>query len=883
MRHAAIFLVMTLITPVSAETQETTGDIRALVRSASGAPLVGARVTVTSPALQGDRRAVSGPDGVFQVLRLPPAAYSVTITAIGFAPVTIDSVHVQLGRTTGLGDIQLFQSAVQIGSVRIVAPPLTLDPTRTTIGATLEAIDYALLPSERDYKSLISVLPHINTSYHGDPVNAGGSTGLENMYFIDGVNVTVPLNGASGTSLPYNFIRAVEVRTGGYEAQYGKALGAIVNAVTYTGSNEFDSNVFAFFTHDALAFEARAQPVLKETGFYSYDVGGRVGGPIVRDRVWYSAAYNPRFERAEKVLGALGPQQETSTTHIFAGKLTWQLRPGANVEASVFGDPSEARRVFIADFLASLEPLNRDPYIRKVETGGATASLRATANVGPATVVEAAFTHSRFRDNILAATERGSESLVADFIDGTVAGGLIVITRNDQRRDAMTLRGTAGLGRHSATVGVEYEMNVDNTFFENPGIGFVGRINPDGYFVNDQLIDGEARNRVVSAYVQDSWRVTHNFTFNPGLRWSSQSLIGNSGRTAQEFSGEWQPRLGFNWQIGKSRNQRLFGSYGRYYQQQPLSLATGYYIDYQGTTKIYSGRPNQPGAVLIDSISQSTSESDYSRQIRGAEVENSDEFSGGYERLFSGAGKLTIRVLHRNLRSTFQQALDSADRYVLGSAGEGALAFLPRPVRRYSAIEAGFQNTWRGLEYRGSYVLSRNYGNFTGLYSTDVFINNPGNNPGFATAYHRLNTTGLLPNDRTHVLKASATYRFGQAVSTGVFASWMSGTPLSEMGSRQGFPIFLSQRGTAGRTPDIWDVNLRVAFERRVAGRADARIVGDILHLGNPRTTVRQEMTRYFDSDENGDPAGLNENYLQATAFQPPMMARIGIEITPRR
>jgi hypothetical protein len=883
MRNAATSGVVLLFAAIVANAQETTGDVRGRVRDGSGAAVTGARIIVTSTGLQGDRRTVTASDGVFQVHRLPPATYRIAITAIGFAPVTLDSVRVQLGRTTGVADVLLAPAAIRIGDVKIVAPPLTVDPTRTTIGATLEARDYAALPSERDYKSLISVLPHINTSYHGDPVNAGGSTGLENMYFIDGVNVTAPLNGASGTSLPYNFIRAVEVRTGGYEAQYGKALGAIVNAVTYTGSNQFDSNAFAFFTHDALASEARAQPVLKETGFYSYDIGGRIGGPIVRDRLWYSAAYNPRFERSAKVLGALGPQQETSTAHIFAGKLTWHPRPGANVEASLFGDPSEARRVFIADFLSSLTPLNRDPYIRKVETGGATVSLRATANVGPATVLEAALTHSTFRDNILAATERGAENIVADFVDGTVAGGLIVITRNDQRRDAMTLRGTAGLGRHSATFGLEYEMNVDDTFFDNPGIGFVGRFNPDSYMVNDQLIDGEARARVLSAYLQDSWRVTHHFTFNPGLRWSSQSLIGNSGRTAQRFSGELQPRLGFNWQIGKSRNQRLFGSYGRYYQQQPLSLATGYYIDYRGTTKIYSGRPNQPGAVLIDSMNQSTSESDYSRQIRGAEVENSDEFSGGYERLLSGEGKFSIRVLHRNLRSTFQQALDSTDSYVLGSAGEGALAFLPRPVRRYSAIEAGFQNTWRSLEYGGSYVLSRNYGNFTGLYSTDVFINNPGNNPGFATIHHRANTTGLLPNDRTHVLKASGTYRLASSITAGVFASWMSGTPLSEMGSKQGFPFFLSRRGTAGRTPDVWDVNLRVALERRLANRADARIVGDILHVGNPRTTVRQDMTHYFNSDENGDPAGLNENYLRATAFQPPMMARIGIELTPRR
>jgi hypothetical protein len=883
MRRAAVVVALMFSANDIASAQETTGDIRGRVIDPAGQPALNARIAVTGRGLQGDRRTSTASDGVFQVLRLPPGHYSVVITAIGFSPVRMDSVRVQLGRTTGLADVRLTPSTVRLSDVKIVAAPLTLDPTRTTVGATLETRDYDALPSERDYKSLISVLPHINVSYHGDPVNAGGSTGLENMYFIDGVNVTVPITGASGTSLPYNFVRSVEVRTGGYEAQYGKALGAIVNAVTYTGSNTFESNIFAFATHDALAAASRSQPVLKESGFYSFDVGARIGGPIFRDRLWYSAAYNPRFERIEKIVGELGPHVQSNTAHIFAGKLTWHPSGNANIEVSLFGDPANTRRVFVPDFLASLRPLNRDPYLQKLESGGITASLRGTANIGTAGFVEAAVTHSTFRDDLVPATERGSEGIVADFIDGTVEGGLFFVMKNNQRRDALSLRGTATRGRHNATLGVEYEINRDINFFDNPGIGFVERRDSAVYVVSDQLTDGSARSRVYTAYLQDSWRITDRFTLNPGLRWSSQSLSGTSDRTAQRFANEWQPRVGFNWQLGRSRNGRVFGSYGRYYQQQPLNLSTLYYIDFTGIFKTYAGNPLLPGAVLIDSMNQSTFESDYARQIKGAEVENFDELAGGSELLFAGNGKLTIRVLHRELRSTFQQAYDSTGSFVLGSPGRGALSFLPDPVRRYSAFEAGIESAWRKLDYRGSYVLSRNYGNFTGLYSTDVFIVNPGNNPGFATIHHRTNTTGLLPNDRTHVVKGSGSYRLTSALSAGILASWMSGTPLSHMGSRDYFPVFLSRRGTAGRTPDIWDVNLRFAFEGEVARRANGRVVLDLLHVGNPRKAVRRDQTQYRDSDASGNPIGLNENYRRATVFQPPMMARIGFELTPRR
>src|SRR2546425_12247438 len=86
----------------------------------------------------------------------------------------------------------------------------------------------------------------------------GGATGLENAYFIDGVNVTSPHLGGPGVLpvsdfvLPYNFVRTVEVKEGGYDARYGRAIGGTVNAVTYSGGNAFEGSVFAFFTNSAL-------------------------------------------------------------------------------------------------------------------------------------------------------------------------------------------------------------------------------------------------------------------------------------------------------------------------------------------------------------------------------------------------------------------------------------------------------------------------------------------------------------------------------------------------------------------------------------------------------------------------------------------------------
>jgi hypothetical protein len=765
--------------------------------------------------------------------------------------------------------------------VTVVERQTSLDPSRTAVGDVLEASDYSRLPADRDYKALISTLPHINVSYHGDPINVGGSTGLENSYYIDGVNVTAPLNGATSINLPYNFIRSVEVRTGGYEAQYGGALGAIVNAITHTGSNVFESNVFAFFTHDALAAKPRAQPVLKEARFYNYDVGARISGPLIRDRLWYSAAWNPRVDNSDKVVGSLGTHAQKSTTQVFAGKLTWRPAKQANVELSVFGDPSETDRVSIADWLSTFEPDNVDPYLQKARTGGVTTALRSSVITRSGVLLEADISYSYFRDGFSWATRRGEESIVADYLHKTVSGGLAWVQSNKQKNTAGMVRATVSPGAHTFSGGVQYDDSRDRNYFDNPGLGYIERYDSLTYTVYDQRTEGRVRNRTPAAYLQDSWRISDRFTLNPGLRWSSQYLSGTSGKTAQRFTNEWQPRIGFNWQLGREGRHRVFGSYGRYYQRELLNIATLYFIDYKGIIKTYSGNPAVAGAILHDSSNFSTLASQYSGSVPDANVENHDEFSAGYERLLGTRGRVSLRALHRNLRSTFQQAVDSAGQFVLGSAGSRSLAFLPDPVRRYRALEANFEGSVQRLQYRGSYVLSRNYGNFTGLFASDISLLNPGNNPTFATVHARRNTTGLLPNDRTHVMKASAAYSISSTFSVGTLFSWMSGTPLSEMGSRDFFPVFLSKRGTAGRTPNIWDLNLRVAHERRTR-RVIVRVVGDMLHLGNPKGIVRQEMMHYLNSDASGNPTNLNENYLRPTLFQPPMTARIGIEITPR-
>lgn len=887
MRNASTLILMVLCC-TSVAAQETTGDIRGRLRSTDGAAVVDATITASSSNLLGTRRVRSARDGVFQFLGLPPGLYTLRAQRIGFATVIIDSVRVRLGKTEGLGDIALRPEAAQLREVRVAAPSVTLDPARTTIGATLEVAELAALPADRDYKSFMAIVAHANTSYHGDPVNVGGATGLENMYFIDGVNVTAPLKGATGTSLPYNFVRSVEIRAGGYEAQYGRSLGAIVNAVTYSGTNTFEWNAFGFGTHDRLMARAMAEPVLRETGQYAYDVGLRVSGPLLRDRLWYSAAYNPRVVRSVRDVAALGAFPDQSRSDIFAGKITWQARPAVEVELSVFGDPT-VRHAVAPPFggAGNLVPLNPDPYLQRLETGGISSALRSRVSFGTSVLLEASVAQSTAKDNVVADTERGrKESPFWDQVNGTISGGMLGVSTNSQGITTATLRGTLTAGSHRAVAGAEYE---DTRVTNASSVGAAGReIMRQGatrFRIREEGGSGRYHNRVPTAYLQDSWRVTDHLTINAGLRWARQRLVGASGRTAQQLAEEWQPRTGFSLHVDRSGSQRVFGSYGRFYQQIPLNLPTLYYGPYTYKLWFYDTDPRLPGAVAIDSVDAPSSETLYFGMAEGAKPERFDEYTLGYERVVGSFARLTVRGIHRHLGTAFQSGIDFSRElgFYLGTPGEGELFFLPQARRDYTALELALDGVVRDVAWRGSYVLSRSYGNFTGLYGSDIQIANPGVNPGFIQGYQSVNSTGRLPNDRPHVLKLAGSWHVNESLLAGAFFTWQSGTPVNAWGigpTNSPFaPDFLFPRGSIGRLPAIRDLNVRLAYDLPQVRTTRGRMILDLLHLGNPQTVVRVDEWRYRTGSSGGYLAKPNADYRQPTAFAPPMLARLGIEI----
>jgi hypothetical protein len=230
--------------------QTINGNLEGRVLDETGQPVQGVNVTVSGPNLIGTRGAATNDDGLFRIFALPAGSYSIKISHISYRERTVNGITVQLGTTTKLPDLYLQQQIMEAGEVVVWADQPVMDPASTSLGENLTPDQLEGLPLERNYQAIAKLLPQANESYFGDGLSIMGATGLENKFFINGVDVSDPFRGKTSTSLPYNFVREVQVRTGAYEAEYRGSLGGLMSVTTYAGGNDFSGQLYGFFTNN---------------------------------------------------------------------------------------------------------------------------------------------------------------------------------------------------------------------------------------------------------------------------------------------------------------------------------------------------------------------------------------------------------------------------------------------------------------------------------------------------------------------------------------------------------------------------------------------------------------------------------------------------------
>jgi hypothetical protein len=918
---------------------QTTGGIVGRVTDEAGGVLPGVAVEAKSPALQGSRTAVTDGTGSYRLNLLPPGDYTVTFTGQGFASEAKQGVLVGLDKDATL-NVNLRAALTE--SITVTSAVPVVDTTSAAVGTNLDTRAIETLPTGRNYSAVVQITPGVSSDANADnssqsSIAVYGSTGAENVFYIDGVNTTGAEYGFQGKELNFEFIQAVDVKTGGYEAEFGRSTGGIINVITKSGGNDFHGDVFGYFDNDSL--QSHAEPVVSTggttAGFRQQDYGLDVGGRIVKDKLWFFAAYDKVSDKVDSTLpaGPLAGQVVTSNSDhkLGSGKLTWNLTGSQSVIGTFFQDPrSDTGAINDAQHSLNGDPLTYDG-LRSF--GGKDYALRYQGILSADWLLSGQVAQHREENSVGPANAAGDviqfRSVDNNFFQ---TGGFGLLQTKTFKRDSAGGSVTHYLSKHEIKLGLEYEKesaDVVRRFTGGQQIDvFSNAVNP-GQPVYSHFYwttpDATVPNAPVSqltaapshknsaAYLQDRWSVLPNLTINYGVRWDRQQIIDAEGIQRIDLKKDFAPRLGFVWDPGGNGHSKVYGSYGRYYEQIPMDLVIRSF-SFERQARIFNFSPNStaPDPAAEGDIGQTST-------IFGGNIEPADpnlrnqylnEYLLGYEREVLPDLALGVKAIYRNYGEVIEDFLcpnpvtgELDGTYCIGNPGRGFMRRVftldfsqsfpaPAPKRIYKGIELDatkrFSNNWQAL---ASYVYSKLDGNFDGLYAP---FTNVGADPNISAAYDyydfftngrdlsKITNKGPLSNDHRHQFKLSGIYQTPWKLSIGLSSYYRSGTPLTRYGFSDiygRYEFFLTERGAEGRTPDDYEADLHLGYPVTV-GPATVNFLFDVFNLLNAQRPILLDERWGFQQADNASPTPVNPDYLKPVLRTPPRSLRLGVRVS---
>lgn len=309
--------------------QETTGRIEVTVTDPQGAVVPNAAVTVENmTGTAGFKRNVTTDGEGFQrILQVPAGLYKITVGATsGFGEKVIENVQVELGKGTPVNIQLVVGTGTTVVNVNDSADIIPLDTTESKIQTNISAQTAELLPKGTNFASVLKVSPATRPETLNGGYQVDGSSGSENTFIIDGQEVTNVRTGElnSGNDLPFQLVQEVQIKSSGFEAEYGGATGGVVNVVTKGGGNEFHGEFGTQFRPSKLQPVGRVALILnpnnqaeyypaQRDNFLGFFPTANLSGPIIKDRVWFFTSYTPQIFTRNRTITYLNPTTRVPT------------------------------------------------------------------------------------------------------------------------------------------------------------------------------------------------------------------------------------------------------------------------------------------------------------------------------------------------------------------------------------------------------------------------------------------------------------------------------------------------------------------------------------------------------------------------------------------
>ena len=569
------------------------------VSDPTAARIPGANVVVRDIATHYSRSVSTGADGSFRISELPPGTYEVSIRQPGFAPYRHAGVALPLGSTIRL-DIAL-QAEGLATQLTVTAQPPAIDATQISVSSTVDTERIEELPVEsRNYLNFALLAPGVGTSAEqpgkrplgplpDSGFTFGGLRARSNSVTIDGLDNNDEYVGSSRTELSLETVQEFQVINSGLSAESGGASGGSINVVTRVGANALHGDAFVFLQNGALnarnPFETESiRPELRK-----YRTGVAFGGPIVKDRTFYYAAFEQEYQRSQEDT-FLSPALVSAVNRIlggsgFSGLGTRQITDGffpasrAETEASSKVNHQLTTRNSLMLRYAYTD--NREASDAFNTAGWTDASARGSSFIRDQAVVgslTSVFDPHSVGDFRFQFAERRAVLRTNDAAGpGIDVAGLVNFGRpyegNGNRaelHDQATYTYSHYAGRHlwkaGATLNRVHEDAAMADGFDGlylfPSLADLAAGRPDQF---RQAFGAVATNYAVwnyGAFIQDHWSATGKLALDLGLRYDFEHLPDPFQQDTDNFS----PRAGLAYHIAPSWVLRAgFGiSFDRY-------------------------------------------------------------------------------------------------------------------------------------------------------------------------------------------------------------------------------------------------------------------------------------------------------------------------------
>lgn len=734
---------------VTVGAQERFGSITGTVIDPSKAPVPGATVTATNKETGATRLVVTGADGMYRVPDLDPGRYSVTIELQGFQKVVLDDVIVLLGRMVGL-DATLQVGPVQEALVVTADATKQLDLASVTLQHNVTSEELDRLPKGRSFQSIALAAPGVNVGEIEGGLQVNGASGAENVFTIDGVATNSLIYGSSRQNTVFEYLQEVQVKTGGIDAEYGGALGGVISAVTKSGGNAFTGETHYYYIGNALS----AGPVkrlvlnpndLRTVGYFQDDkqvnnqneFGGSLGGPIVRNRLFFFGSISPRVvRRTNDYVFSNGTEpggihQEQTAWQGF-GKVTYAAgRIHAN--ASVLMTPTRSTGRLPAydgtgtNIIASSSAANEANRTRGFETDQNSVGGNVDITVGQHGYlsVRGGYFYDNYKDTGVPSTTSYTYQQPSFNVPGvpvslqgpvgTTNTARIQISNFDKTTQGYmqldynhaftgggghVLKGGWGVRRSVNDVDVAYPGGYVYLYwgqaFRSTATGQTGTGTYGYYRVDDNGTRGAVHANIQNLYVQDTWTVGPRLTLNLGVRTENEKIPTFRPDIAQYafqfgFNDKIAPRLGATYDVRGDGKMKAFASWGRYYDWTKYEIARGSFggdvwrIYYRSLDTLDIGSLNLNNLPGRDLWGGPTGY----RDLRATAINNTDpnikpmyqdSLAGGMDFQLNRTMALGVHYIHNNLGRTIEDmgAIVNGDSvYVIGNPGEGQNTLTP--------------------------------------------------------------------------------------------------------------------------------------------------------------------------------------------------------------